>query len=87
MKTTVEIDDELLKAAKRAAVDEGTTLRSIIEDGLRNRLALSDRQRRLHEWGTPGSDITRGDLYEPRTWKILESLEQAAEAAARQAKA
>lgn len=35
---TVDIDDELLKAAKRAAVDEETTLRNLIEDGLRHRL-------------------------------------------------
>ncbi len=87
MKTTVEIDDALLKAAKRAAVDEGTTLRTLIEEGLRNRVALSDRQARLHEWGTPGSDISRADLYEPRIWKILDSLERAGEEAARKAQA
>ena len=41
VKTTVEIDDdELLKAAKRAAIDEGVTLRQLIEDGLRHRMAL-----------------------------------------------
>lgn len=87
MKTTVEIDDELLKAAKRAAVDEGTTLRCLIEEGLRNRVALSNRQGRLHEWGTPGSDISRADIYEPRVWKTLDSLERAAEEAVRKAQA
>jgi hypothetical protein len=39
MKTTVEIDESLLKAAKKRAVDEGTTLRTLVEEGLRLRLA------------------------------------------------
>lgn len=38
MKTTVDLDPELLKAAKRCAIDEGTTLRALVEDGLRERL-------------------------------------------------
>lgn len=35
MKTTVEISDTLLDDAKRLATREGTTLRQLIEDGLR----------------------------------------------------
>lgn len=31
MKTTVDIDDALLKAAKKAAIDQGTTLRRFLE--------------------------------------------------------
>lgn len=31
MKTTLEIDDQLLKAAKQRALDSGTTLREIVE--------------------------------------------------------
>jgi len=38
MKTTVEISDELLLKAKKLAVKRRTTLRSIIEQGLRNTL-------------------------------------------------
>lgn len=38
MKTTIDIEDELLKAAKKRAIDEGTTLRQLVEDGLRVRL-------------------------------------------------
>ncbi|MGH9518314.1 MAG: hypothetical protein ACRD2D_01645 [Terriglobales bacterium] len=45
MKTTVEIDDLLLRAAKRAAVERGTTLRAMLESGLRRELATSARRR------------------------------------------
>jgi len=34
MRTTVRIDDELLKRAKKRAADEGRTLTSLIQDGL-----------------------------------------------------
>ena len=71
MKTTVEIDDDLLRAAKRAAIDEGVTLRQLIEDGLRNRLAEGPA-------GPYGAFRTRGDLYD--TWEdFLADLEAAAE--------
>lgn len=35
MKTTVEIPDQLLNEARRLAGREGTTLRALIEEGLR----------------------------------------------------
>jgi hypothetical protein len=38
MRTTLDLDDRLLRAAKRAAADEGRTLTSIVEDALRRRL-------------------------------------------------
>lgn len=41
MKTTVEISDPLLREAKRAAQRDGTTLRELIEVGLRR--VLDDR--------------------------------------------
>ena len=43
MKTTVEIADELLKSAKETAKRERTTLRGLIDEGLRT--ALAKRQR------------------------------------------
>jgi hypothetical protein len=43
MRTTIELNDELLRAAKRRAADEGTTLREIIERALRTQLELRGR--------------------------------------------
>jgi hypothetical protein len=44
MKTTIVISDSVLQSAKAVAVDEGTTLRALIEEGLR--LVLSKRSTR-----------------------------------------
>jgi hypothetical protein len=43
MRTTVRLDDELLKEAKRFAAEHGRTVTSLIEDGLRE--VLSQRSR------------------------------------------
>ncbi|HVL59735.1 MAG TPA: type II toxin-antitoxin system VapB family antitoxin [Burkholderiaceae bacterium] len=34
MKTTLEIDDDLLRRAKQAALERGTTLRAVVEEAL-----------------------------------------------------
>ncbi|MFL5262469.1 MAG: type II toxin-antitoxin system VapB family antitoxin [Anaeromyxobacteraceae bacterium] len=41
MKTTIDIADALLREARRAAERDGTTLRALVEEGLRH--ALRDR--------------------------------------------
>jgi hypothetical protein len=38
MRTTVSIDDELLRQAKRAAVDSGRSLSDVVSDALREML-------------------------------------------------
>ena len=38
MRTTLDLDDSLLRAAKKAAAEEGTTLTRLIEEALRLRL-------------------------------------------------
>lgn len=45
MRTTVQLPDDLLKAAKRHAVDTGRTLTAVIEDALRAALARGGGQR------------------------------------------
>ncbi len=45
MKTTVEIADDLLREAKRRAVDERRSLRALIEEGLRLRLGTENVER------------------------------------------
>ena len=44
MKTTVEIADSLLAAARRLAAKEGTSVRALIEEGLRK--VVDRRERR-----------------------------------------
>lgn len=66
MRTTVSIDEEVLRAAKRRAADEGRPLGELITESLRERLArrpASDRSRyaavTAGEGGSlPGVDIT-----------------------------
>ncbi len=43
MKTTVEISDPVLSKAKKVAAEEGTTVKALIEEGLRR--VLDDRRR------------------------------------------
>ncbi len=44
MKTTVEISDALLEAAKRLAAERGTTLRAIVEEGLRTMVERAEAE-------------------------------------------
>ena len=44
MKTTIELADPLLDEAKRVAAQEKTTLRALVEEGLRHVLAERSRQ-------------------------------------------
>ena len=74
MKTTLEISDPVLSAAKQVAHREGTTLRSLVEEGLR--LALDRRQRgerfRLRDASVGGRGI-RPEL-EGASWDEIRDL-------------
>lgn len=68
MKTTVELPDDLLKAAKKRAAETRTTLRELVERGLRRELRGDGNQRpkkrRNIRWVTskggspPGLDVS-----------------------------
>jgi hypothetical protein len=62
MKTTVEIADELLGAARTAAAQERTTLRALIEEGLRAVLQRRRQRRkafRLRDASFHGDGVQR----------------------------
>ena len=58
MKTTLDIDDRLLERAKRRAVQEGTTLRAVVEDALRAQLTPRSEGKRRYRFAPP---IVRGE--------------------------
>ncbi len=74
MKTTVEIADPILGAAKQTAHREGTTLRSLVEEGLR--LALERRERgerfRLRDGSVGGRGLRPG--LEGASWGEIRDL-------------
>jgi hypothetical protein len=47
MKTTVHIPDSLLEEARKIANQEGTTIKALIEEGLRRTIDNRKRQRRF----------------------------------------
>jgi len=73
MRTTLNLDDRLMKAVKQRAVTEGTTMTRIVERALRETLQRSKRRPEPFElrWVTvgggtrPGIDLNdRDSLYE-----------------------
>lgn len=71
--TTVEIADELLKAAKRTAAARGTTLRDLIERGLRHELdADRDTAFTLVDASCTGSGTQRG--VDEGDWSTIREL-------------
>ena len=75
MKTTVELPDDLVIEVKKAAAERRTTIRDLVERGLRRELASGARERRRRqriEWVTvdgglpPGLDV--GDRTAMYAW-------------------
>jgi len=81
-RTTVLLPDELMSRAKRKAAAEGRTLTSLIEDGVRSVLALSDkpakgkrvlpRISKAKGWLKPG--LTLRDIEEMEDLEYIERL-------------
>lgn len=74
MKTTVEISEPLMSEARKAAEREGRTLRSLLEEGLREVLASRRRKRRfrLRDGSFKGKGLRPGvDLSDRETIRSL----------------
>jgi predicted transcriptional regulator len=69
MRTTLNLDDELMRTVKRRAAESGRTMTEIIEEALREMLARPsrDEERREFPWVTvrgrvrPGIDVADRD--------------------------
>lgn len=64
MRTTLNLNDALVAAAKARALAEGTTMTSLIEESLRARLATAQTTPtvQLPTFGTPGTEAFRIDI-------------------------
>jgi len=62
MKTTIELPDDLLIAAKKRAAETRSTLKTIFERGLRRELGRSARRQgsKKIRWVTVAGDLARG---------------------------
>lgn len=74
MKTTIEIADSLLDHAKRVAADEGTTVRALVEQGLRTVLAERGKRAafRLRKASFKGKGLQPGVQDMP--WEHIRAL-------------
>ncbi len=74
VKTTIEISDPLLKAARQAARRDGTTVRALVEHGLR--LVLEERRKappfRLRDATVDGKGLQPGA--DGLSWEQLRDL-------------
>jgi len=71
MKTTIEISDSLLEEAKKLAAKERTTVRALVEQGLRRIVAerKSRRAFRLRKASLKGNGLQPG--VEKATWERI----------------
>lgn len=71
MKTTLDIQDELLLRAKRQAKKTGRTLRALVEEGLRLALAEVETAQRYELPDCSVGDPDSEDPLECLTWQDL----------------
>ena len=74
MKTTVEIQDDLLRSAKQQARRERTTLRALMEEGLRRVLRKRKESTpfRLRDASVSGEGVQQG--IREGDWETIRSL-------------
>ena len=79
MKTTIELPDPLFESAKALARRRGTTLRAVVEEGLRTVLRESRQPSatafKLVDASVPGGELLQPD---PARWRELEDEHLAA---------
>jgi hypothetical protein len=77
MRTTLALNDQLARRAKKLAAESGTTLTALIEDALRVRLATYERRttRRVHLPTFHGTGV-RADVDLSRTSSVLDLLDR-----------
>jgi Arc/MetJ family transcription regulator len=67
MRTTIDLNDELLREAKRRAVQEGQTLRELVEAALRRHLGRGGRRQAYRlRWGTERGRLQPGVTLDDR---------------------
>ena len=71
MKTTIEIQDELIRRAKRYAKRTGRPLRAVVEEGLRHVLNDSSRSKRYELPDYSVGDPSASDPLEAWSWQDL----------------
>jgi hypothetical protein len=72
MKTTIEIQDELLERSKRLARQEGTTLGAVIEEGLQLALrARAQQERRMPFALKPFAGDGLTPEFESAGWELI----------------
>jgi hypothetical protein len=79
MKTTIELSDALFHSAKELASKSQTTMRALVEEGLRR--VLSDAQAKTQPAFKLKDASVRGEtmlISDPRTWQELEDEHLAA---------
>ena len=79
MRTTVRLDEALLKEAKRQAAESGMTLQAIIEESLRERLARGrnpQQTRRPVRLKTSGSGGALPGIDLDDTSALLDAMEE-----------
>jgi hypothetical protein len=73
-KTTMDIDDRLLERARRHAAARGMTLRALVEEALRARLAPRSEAMPRHRFAPPTVRGTRPPAVDPADRNALYDL-------------
>jgi len=74
MKTTIDIHDELLARAKQHARKKGCSLRSVVEEGLRQLLSLPESRKRYRLPDLSTGNPEAADPLEAYSWQDLRGM-------------